>query len=200
MFGGGQGRLNRNEHRCAGIGSGHLLRLTEGTGVERSDFVDIALQRRRACAGQQQDHSEHTCRIDRLRVAIGRHLTSMANRLATMPLDWEQVIVPAIDPDALGRWWLEALGWELVDDEPPVFEIRPRIDQTPGLLFVPAADTKSGKNRLHLDFRPDDQDREVERLVSLGAQLVDVGQGDVSWRVLADPEGNEFCILSSAVQ
>ena len=55
------------------------------------------------------------------------------------------------------------------------------------------------KNRLHLDFRPDDQDAEVARLLALGARRVDVGQtGDEPWVVLADPEGNEFCILSSA--
>ncbi|HHX45982.1 MULTISPECIES: VOC family protein [Brevibacterium] len=54
------------------------------------------------------------------------------------------------------------------------------------------------KNRLHLDFRPDDQDAEVARLLALGARRVDVGQtGDEPWVVLADPEGNEFCILSS---
>ena len=54
------------------------------------------------------------------------------------------------------------------------------------------------KNRLHLDFRPDDQDAEVERLIALGASRVDVGQGEVSWVVLADPEGNEFCVLGEA--
>jgi hypothetical protein len=55
--------------------------------------------------------------------------------------------------------------------------------------------TKSGKNRLHLDFRPDDQDFEVDRLLALGAAHVDIGQADQPWVVLADPEGNEFCVL-----
>ncbi len=55
---------------------------------------------------------------------------------------------------------------------------------------------RSCKNRLHIDLRPDDQDAEVARLVALGAQRVDVGQGDVGWVVLADPEGNEFCVLA----
>ena len=58
------------------------------------------------------------------------------------------------------------------------------------------AQEKAGKNRLHIDLRPDDQAAEVDRLVGLGAQRVDIGQGDVSWVVLADPEGNEFCVLS----
>jgi len=61
---------------------------------------------------------------------------------------------------------------------------------------VAVPETKQIKNRLHLDFRPDDRDAEVERLLSLGATRVDVGQGaDVPWVVLADPEGNEFCVL-----
>ena len=64
------------------------------------------------------------------------------------------------------------------------------------MLFLAVDDPKGGKNRLHIDLRPDDQGAEVERLVSLGASRVDVGQGDdVSWVVLADPEGNEFCVL-----
>jgi predicted enzyme related to lactoylglutathione lyase len=113
-----------------------------------------------------------------------------------MSLEWEQVVIDARDPEALGRWWLEALGWTIVNDDPDEFEIRPHEGRLPGLLFEPVHDHKQVKNRLHLDFRPDDQDAEVERLVALGATRVDVGQGDVSWVVLADPEGNEFCVLS----
>ena len=66
----------------------------------------------------------------------------------------------------------------------------------PGLLFELVPEPKTGKNRLHLDFRPADQDAEVQRLLGLGATRADIGQGDVSWVVLADPEGNEFCVLS----
>nr|BFF16215.1 hypothetical protein GCM10025699_75180 [Microbacterium flavescens] len=81
------------------------------------------------------------------------------------------------------------------DDEP---EIRSSPDSLPGLLFVRVPEAKTLKNRLHLDFRPDDQDAEVERLLALGATRSDVGQtSDVSWVVLADPEGNEFCVLGS---
>jgi predicted enzyme related to lactoylglutathione lyase len=112
-------------------------------------------------------------------------------------LEWEQTIVDAKDPAALGRWWSQALGWVVVDDTTEDYEIRPSPDRLPGLLFVPVPEPKSGKNRLHLDFRPDDRDAEVERLLLLGATLVDVGQGEQSWVVLADPEGNEFCVLSS---
>ncbi len=115
-----------------------------------------------------------------------------------MSLEWEQVTVAAADPAALGTWWKDALGWVVVDDShPDVFEIRPSEDEVPGLLFLRVLDAKAAKNRLHFDFRPVDHDDEVARLLELGATRIDIGQGDVSWAVLADPEGNEFCVLSS---
>jgi hypothetical protein len=105
------------------------------------------------------------------------------------------------DPVALAGFWQEALGWRRThesDDEvvlePP--EGSPQDGVAPDLLFLRVPDAKAGKNRLHLDLRPDDQVAEVERLLALGAARVDLGQGDdVSWVVLADPEGNEFCVL-----
>jgi catechol 2,3-dioxygenase-like lactoylglutathione lyase family enzyme len=114
-----------------------------------------------------------------------------------MSLEWEQTIVDARDPRALGRWWRDALGWVVVNDDPGEFEIRPTADQLSGLLFVPDSEPKTTKNRLHLDFRPVDRDAEVERLLALGATRADVGQGEQTWIVLADPEGNEFCVLGS---
>ncbi|MGC4942116.1 VOC family protein [Kribbella sp. DT2] len=113
-----------------------------------------------------------------------------------MSLQWEQVIVHSADPAALGKWWAEALGWVVVYASDDEFEIRPEADRMPGLDFVRLEEAKKSKSRLHLDFRPDDQDAEVARLVAHGAQRVDIGQGEnPSWVVLADPEGNEFCIL-----
>ncbi|GLW48947.1 hypothetical protein Stsp02_46080 [Streptomyces sp. NBRC 14336] len=114
-----------------------------------------------------------------------------------MTLEWEQLNVDAADPVALGSWWAEALGWVVVNDSPEEFEIRPAPDRLPGLLFAPVPEAKTVKNRLHLDLRPDDQGAEVERLLALGARRADVGQGEQSWAVLMDPEGNEFCVLSS---
>ncbi len=114
-----------------------------------------------------------------------------------MSLEWEQVVVAAGDPVALGRWWSEALGWVVVHDDPVEFEIQPDPDRMPGILFLANDDAKTGKNRLHLDLRPDDQSAEVERLIAMGAAPVDVGQGEVPWVVLADPEGNEFCVLGA---
>ena len=113
-----------------------------------------------------------------------------------MSLMWEQVVVDARDPRALARWWADALGWIVTYEDDNEIEIRPAADVTPGLLFLPVADERVAKNRLHLDFRPDDQAAEVERLLALGAARMDIGQGtDAPWVVLADPEGNEFCVL-----
>lgn len=117
-----------------------------------------------------------------------------------MSLEWEQTNVDSKDPASLGRWWAEALGWVIVNDDPSEFEIRPARDRLPGLLFVPVPEPKVVKNRLHLDFRPEDQEQEVARMIDLGASRADVGQGEQSWVVLADPEGNEFCILRSRRQ
>jgi predicted enzyme related to lactoylglutathione lyase len=108
---------------------------------------------------------------------------------------WENLVVDALDPARLARWWAEALGYQITYERPDEVEIRRTPDELPGLIFVPVPDAKAGKNRLHLDLRPADQEAEVERLVNMGARHVDVGQGDVGWVVLADPEGNEFCVL-----
>ncbi len=73
----------------------------------------------------------------------------------------------------------------------------PAVDVAPDILFVKVTDRKTTKNRLHFDLRPEDQAAQVHRLLDLGARRVDIGQGDdVSWVVLADPEGNEFCVLA----
>jgi predicted enzyme related to lactoylglutathione lyase len=114
-----------------------------------------------------------------------------------MPSTWEQIVVDSEDPARLARWWAEALGYQIVYEEPDEVEIRKTPETLPGLLFGPVVDAKTVKNRLHIDLRPDDQEAEVERLVNMGARPVDIGQHDVSWVVLADPEGNEFCVLAS---
>ena len=100
----------------------------------------------------------------------------------------------------MGQWWARALGWVVVHSSDDEFEIRIEPDRLPGLDFVRLDESKKVKNRLHLDFRPDDQDAEVARLEALGAKRADIGQGDQSWVVMADPEGNEFCVLSQRHQ
>ena len=116
-----------------------------------------------------------------------------------MALDWKTLCVDADDPAALARWWAELLGWEVTDDDDPEeVGVSPSGEDDPAnprLLFCKVPEKKTVKNRLHIDLRPDDQDAEVARAEGLGAQRVDIGQGEQSWVVLADPEGNEFCIL-----
>jgi len=113
-----------------------------------------------------------------------------------VPSQWENLVVDARDPARLGRWWAEALGYQITCEKPDALEIRRAPDAGPGLVFVAVPEPKELKNRLHIDLRPVDQNGEVERLVDMGARHVDVGQADgVGWVVLADPEGNEFCVL-----
>ncbi|GAA2221592.1 VOC family protein [Micromonospora olivasterospora] len=108
---------------------------------------------------------------------------------------WASLTVDARDPARLARWWAEAIGYQLVTEQPDEVEIRQSPDRLPGIVFVPVSDDKQVKNRLHIDLRPADLEAEVERLVDMGARHVDIGQHDVGWTVLADPEGNEFCVL-----
>ena len=120
-----------------------------------------------------------------------------------MTLRIQALCVDAANPDLLATFWAAVLGWRRTYDEPSEIVLEPPAGSAedgvvPDLLFLPVPEEKAGKNRLHLDLRPVDQAAEVARLEALGARRVDVGQGpDVTWVVLADPEGNEFCVLRS---
>ena len=114
-----------------------------------------------------------------------------------MTLSWEELVVDCADVRAQGRWWAQALGWDIVEENDDGMEIRNPDGSKPTLMFLTVPEGKVVKNRLHLDFVPDDQAAEVERLLALGATRADIGQGEQSWVVLADPEGNEFCVLSA---
>lgn len=120
-----------------------------------------------------------------------------------MTLRVQCLCIDAADPSRLAGFWQEALGWRRTCDEADQVALEPPAASTedgvvPDLLFLRVPEAKAGKNRLHLDLRPEDQAAEVARLEGLGAVRVDVGQGpDVSWVVLADPEGNEFCVLEA---
>ena len=108
--------------------------------------------------------------------------------------------IDSADPAALAAWWSELLGWQEVwrsDDGAEVAVGSPTSGST-NWLFHRVADAKTTKNRLHVDLRPpdgSDQATELARLLELGAVRVDIGQGEAPWAVLADPEGNEFCLL-----
>lgn len=116
----------------------------------------------------------------------------MTLRIACLTIDCS-------DPRRLADFWSQALGWSVdFEDDTEVAITPPQSagDGTADLLFLRVHDAKQVKNRLHLDLRPDDRDAEVARLQALGARRVDIGQrGDESWVVMADPEGNEFCVL-----
>jgi hypothetical protein len=119
----------------------------------------------------------------------------------------QAVIVDCHDPGRLAEFWAAALGWRITARDDPEWVVEPpggsREDGVvPDLLFLRVPDPTPGKNRLHIDLRPDDeaggQEAEIARLESLGATRADIGQGDgVSWRVMHDPEGNEFCVLAA---
>lgn len=111
------------------------------------------------------------------------------------------VCVDCEDPAGLASFWEEVLGWRITSAEPDEVVLEPPAGSpedgvVPDVLFLKVPERKTRKNRLHFDLRPDDQAAEVARIEALGATRVDIGQSDHgTWVVLADPEGNEFCVL-----
>jgi hypothetical protein len=131
-----------------------------------------------------------------------------------MALKWYTVVIDCQDHHAQARWWAGVLDWQLVYEADDEAAIAPKHEQDrplsaeewptvgPALVFVPVPEGKTMKNRLHLDLAPhvtDDRTMLIDALLARGATRVDIGQDDsrVSWTVLADPEGNEFCVLSA---
>lgn len=131
-----------------------------------------------------------------------------------MTLRWYSVVVDTPDPRTLAGWWAAAIDWQVIyeaDDEVVLIpgyvqgedDVRAMAWERipPGIVFVKVDEPKVAKNRLHIDLAPhtsQDRDAEIARLESLGATRVDVGQDQsAGWTVLADPEGNEFCVLSA---
>lgn len=115
-----------------------------------------------------------------------------------MPVRLHHIVVDARDLPALARFWTQALGWEVLSERPNEIVIGTDENAPVGICFMPVTEPKAIKNRLHLDLTSSSEDREqeIERLLALGARRVDVGQtGTESWTVLADPEGNEFCVV-----
>ena len=113
------------------------------------------------------------------------------------------ICIDATDPLPLAHFWCAVLGWEIAEESDEGVSITPSDRAWPVIDLVPVRDVKLHKNRLHLDLRADGASTsdELERLLGLGASTVDVGQSpDATWVVLADPEGNEFCLLSTPVQ
>jgi hypothetical protein len=122
--------------------------------------------------------------------------------MPTMPSRIATIAVDAVNPRLIAEFWCAVLDWTVIEEEDGVLTIAPSDRAWPTIDIVPVPETKSVKNRLHLDLRADgiSTAEELERLTELGARPADVGQpADVSWVVLADPEGNEFCLLSRTV-
>jgi hypothetical protein len=113
------------------------------------------------------------------------------------------LLFDSANPPSAAAFWAQALGWEVPYESPEEAVAAPAGFEYPGtsavpVFFVPVPEPKTAKNRVHLDLTStslDDQATKVERLLGLGATHVDVGQGDAPWVVMADPEGNEFCVL-----
>jgi predicted enzyme related to lactoylglutathione lyase len=119
----------------------------------------------------------------------------MANRITALSID-------CADPERLAEFWTQVLGWAITEREEDGVRIEPNPPGEIAIDLMRGPDgPKTGKNRLHLDLNATDRDQDAElaRLRELGAVPVDIGQGTVSWHVLADPEGNEFCLLRRRV-
>jgi hypothetical protein len=125
----------------------------------------------------------------------------MASRFTEIAIDCHH-------PRQLAEFWCAVLDYRIIEERDDLVEIAgwdPSVEAiragpvAPTLVFALVPESKTVKNRVHIDVSPIDRDRdeEVQRLLGLGARHVDVGQGEQSWVVLADPEGNEFCVLRS---
>ncbi|MEU7628547.1 VOC family protein [Nocardia sp. NPDC049220] len=117
----------------------------------------------------------------------------MSTRLACVVFDADR-------PRSVAGFWAELLGWTVTLDRPDQVDVAAPDPDSPelALTFLPSTRAKRGKNRLHLDLASrslDHQRTQVDQALALGAHPVDIGQGVVPWVVLADPEGNEFCVL-----
>jgi catechol 2,3-dioxygenase-like lactoylglutathione lyase family enzyme len=119
----------------------------------------------------------------------------MANRITSVAVD-------CANAELLANFWTQVLEWRVVERDEGDVRIGPSDGGAFYIDFLVVPDRKTVKNRLHFDLNPTDrdQDAELKRLLDLGATHVDIGQGEVSWHVLADPEGNEFCLLRSRVE
>ena len=115
-----------------------------------------------------------------------------------MACKFSELVIDSVQPERIARWWADVLDYRITDEDEEGVEISGPTGAGPTLVFIRVPEAKSVKNRLHIDVSPTDREQEAElaRLIELGAERVDVGQGDdVGWVVLRDPEGNEFCLL-----
>ncbi len=172
------------------------LDLTSASLEEQQETVEelVALGARHIDVGQGPD-DEHVVLADPegnelCIIEPGNRFLATCGRFGSITCDGTR---------AVGYFWSEALGWPLVWDQDEETAIRAPDGTGPFITWGPPLAPKIGKNRLHLDIAPSDdgdQRAEVDRLVSLGATRVDGGQGDLTWVTMADPDDNEFRVLS----
>ena len=115
-----------------------------------------------------------------------------------MPVWLHHLVVDAHDLPGLARFWTQASGWKVLSERENEVVIGTAENAPAGVCFMPVTDAKRVKNRVHLDLTSSaaDRDQEIDRLLALGARRAGIGQaGAESWTVLADPEGNEFCVV-----
>ena len=120
-----------------------------------------------------------------------------------MPTRLVHLVADANDPAALARYWSSLLGWRIADEAQDEVDVWPAGYTYPDpvavpIVFVPVPEPKTGKNRVHLDLASTSAKHQAElvsRAAELGGRPVDIGEGEVPWTVMADPEGNEFCVL-----
>ena len=128
-------------------------------------------------------------------------MTLTARQNGQMSLVIECLFIDCVDLAAMTTFWCEALALDHVWTGPSGGHLLVAPDGSERrLALMPGGEVKSAKNRIHFDLRPHDQQVEVRRLESLGARRVDIGQAEVTWVVMADPEGNEFCVLRSLAE
>ena len=115
---------------------------------------------------------------------------------------FSELAIDAHDIEAQARFWCDVLGYEILSREGDEYIEIGREGKMPTFGLVRVPESKTVKNRVHIDLRPVDRDQaeEVERVLALGATRADIGQGEVSWVVMRDPEGNEFCILKTRAE
>jgi predicted enzyme related to lactoylglutathione lyase len=132
------------------------------------------------------------------RTAGFRDTVQRAAHTAGMPVQLHHIVVDAHDLPGLARFWTQALGWKVLSERANEIVIGTDENAPVGMCFMPVTDPKTVKNRVHLDLTSSaaDRDQEIDRLLALGARRAGIGQtGAESWTVLADPEGNEFCVV-----
>ena len=174
--------------------------------------VDVALSNDQRClpsarniinacsdgVGSTSENASRCASVDNAK----RSNADVAVRMGGMPLSIECVLIDCVDLDAMTAFWCKALDLDHVWTGPSGGHLLAARDGSERrLALMPVQGKKTSKNRVHFDLRPDDEQRaEVHRLEELGARRVDIGQVDVTWVVMVDPEGNEFCVLRSLAE